>query len=68
MPDNGFEMMIHRRLMSSVVLNESKLGMTGGWSNNRIVNSTEIVSLEQLSVPGPDLPFTVEHGIILWCL
>ena len=33
MPNNGFSMMIPRRHMSSIVLNESKIWVTGGKSN-----------------------------------
>ena len=60
MPNNGFEMMMPRSCMSSVVLNKSKMLVTGGISNNgNVEKSTKIVSLDQPPVPGPDLPFTV---------
>ena len=67
MPNHGFEMMIPRSFISSVVLNESKIWITGGWSyNKRRVKSTEIISLDQPPVPGPDLPFTVyDHSMVL---
>ena len=62
MPNNSFEMMMPRSCMSSVVLNKSKMWVTGGISNNgNVEKSTEIVSLDQPPVPGPDLPFTVWH-------
>ena len=52
--------------MSSVVLNESKIWFTGGWSSNGSVNSTESISLDQPPVPGPDLPFRVfGHSMVL---
>ena len=67
MPNHGFEMMIPRSFISSVVLNESKIWITGGWSNNgNVERSTEINSLDQHPVPGPDLPFTVDcHSMVL---
>ena len=55
--------------MSSVVLNESKIWITGGWSwsnNDGSLKSTEIISLNQPPVLGPDLPFTVSsHCMVL---
>ena len=53
--------------MSSVVLNESKIWVTGGLTNNGTMEkSTEIISLDQPPVPGPDLPFTVnDHTMVL---
>ena len=65
---NGWSnnMMIPRSMMSSVVLNESKIWITGGFINNDGLNSTEIFSLDQPSVPGPDLPFKVyDHSMVL---
>ena len=66
---NGWSnnMMIPRSMMSSVVLNESKIWITGGWSNNgNVEKSTEIISLDQPPVPGPDLPFKVyDHSMVL---
>ena len=59
-------MMIPRSSMSSVVLNESKIWITGGFSNNGDLKSTEIISLDQPPIPGPDLPFTVyDHSMVL---
>ena len=52
--------------MSSVVLNKSKLWITGGIQRRSSTNSTEIISLDQPPVPGPDLPFTVYgHSMVL---
>ena len=67
MPNHCFEMMIPRSCMSSVILNESKIWITGGWSNNDgSLKSTEIISLNQPPVLGPDLPFTVcGHSMVL---
>ena len=66
MPNHDFEMMVPRSYMSSVVLNESKIWVTRGTSNNGRVKSTEIISLDQPPVPGPDLPFTVaDHSMVL---
>ena len=65
---NGWSnnMMIPRSMMSSVVLNESKIWITGGFVNNDGLKSTEIFSLDQPSVPGPDLPFKVyDHSMVL---
>ena len=53
--------------MSSVVLNESKIWVTGGiFDDGERLNSTEIISLDQPSVLGPKLPFTVsDHCLVL---
>ena len=66
-PNLSFEMTIPRRLASSVVLNESKIWVTGGVSNDRCcVNSTEIISLDQPPIPGPYLPIAVsQHSMVL---
>ena len=66
-PNLSFEMTIPRRLASSVVLNESKIWVTGGVSNDTCcVNSTEIISLDQPPVPGPYLPIAVsQHSMVL---
>ena len=59
-------MMIPRSSMSSVVLNDSKIWITGGFSNNGGLKSTEFFSLDQPAVPGPDLPFKVyDHSMVL---
>ena len=56
------EKMMHpRRYMSSVVINETILWITGGMSKSGPLKSTEIVSLNQPAVSGPDLPFKVSH-------
>ena len=73
MPRNDFEMMIPRMTMSSIVLNESNIWITGGISifrkngnNNPGYNSTEIISLDQPPVQGSDLPFKVrDHSMVL---
>ena len=65
-PNHGLKMMHPRSLMSSVVLNKSKLWITGGIQRRSSTNSTEIISLDQPPVPGPDLPFTVYgHSMVL---
>ena len=65
-PRHCFEMMIPRRFSSSVVLNKSKLWVTGGISDPQNAEmSTEIISLDQTPVPGPDLPFGVNgHSMV----
>ena len=63
-----FEMMIpSREDMSGVVLNETKIWITGGGCYNDLsIRSTEIVSLDQPPIAGPDLPFTVKgHSMVL---
>ena len=67
MPNHCFEMIMPRFNASSIVLNESKLWVTGGWNHeDGMTNSTEIISLDQPPVPGPDLPFTViDHSMVL---
>ena len=62
-----FEMMIpSREDMSGVVLNETKIWITGGGCYNALsIRSTEIVSLDQPPIAGPDLPFTVKgHSMV----
>ena len=65
-PKNCFEVMIPRKFSSSVVLNKSKIWVTGGISDPQNAEmSTEIISLEQTPVPGPDLPFGVNgHSMV----
>ena len=65
-PNNGFKLIIPRGLTSSVVQNESKIWATGGYNNNNnLEKSTEIISLDQSSMPGPDLPFTIwTHSMV----
>ena len=66
---NGWSnnMMIPRSMMSSVVLNETKIWITGGGCYNALsIRSTEIVSLDQPPIAGPDLPFIVKgHSMVL---
>ena len=58
---------------SNTILNESKIWITRGISifgkngnNNPGNNSTEIISLDQPPVQGPDLPFKVrDHSMVL---
>ena len=71
-PNHGLKMMRPRRSMSSVVLNESKLWITGGFHNIgglqhfSPTNSTEIITLDKPPAPGPDLPFKVYgHSMVL---
>ena len=65
MPNHGVEMMIPRRDMSTIVLSESKIWVTGGTHDNgNYLNTTEIISLDQPSIPGPDLPFTYGLSLI----
>ena len=49
-----------RRFASSVVLNETRLLVTGGVAENgKDLNSSEFISLDQPPEDGPKLPFTV---------
>ena len=69
MPNNGFEMMIPRTRISSVVLNESIMwitgGLTGSFDGNEL-KSTEFFSFDRPPVQGPDLQFTVYcHSMVL---
>ena len=51
-----------RRFASSVVLNETRLLVTGGRDENgKDLNSSEFISLDQPPEDGPKLPFTVYH-------
>ena len=70
-PNNSFQSLEGRDYASSVVLNQSKLWITGGqtlensgggccWLSGS-KNSTEFISLDQPPYPGPDLPFEI-HG------
>lgn len=66
MPNQCFKLMSDRICASSVVLNESKMWVTGGELYGHDKKSTEILSLDRPSVPGPDLPFTVfYHSMVL---
>ena len=51
-----------RRFASSVVLNETRLLVTGGRDEKwKDLNSSEFISLDQPPEDGPKLPFTVSH-------
>ena len=53
-----------RKLAASVALDQSMLWIVGG-RNGSILKSTEYIKLDQPSVKGPDLPFTiVGHSMI----
>ena len=70
MPNHSSKMMILRNNMSSIVLNKSKIYITGGNGGLplplRCLKSTEIHSLDQPPVPGPDLPFIVDgHSMVM---
>ena len=66
-PKHCFEMIIPREFSCSVVLDKSKIWVTGGISNvYQTERSTEIISLDQPPVPGPELPFHVHcHSMVL---
>ena len=60
-PDTSFQMLDPRDTPSSVVIDQTKLYVTGG----RAKKSTEILSLDQSPVKGPELPFTVQaHSMV----
>ena len=56
-----------RRFASSVVLNETRLLVTGGKDDKwKDLNSSEFISLDQPPEDGPKLPFTVsDHCMVL---
>ena len=68
-PKKTFDMFDIRLHSSSVVLlNNSKLWITGGISNhlgrdtsNRQRKSTELISIDQTPIKGPDLPFVISN-------
>ena len=68
-PKKTFDMFDIRLHSSSVVLlNNSKLWITGGISNhlgrdtsNRQRKSTELISIDQPPIKGPDLPFVISN-------
>ena len=65
MSNNNFKMMSSRCGSASIVLNESKIWVTGGTSDNE-KQTTEMISLDQPSVAGPDFSFTVsDHSMVL---
>ena len=55
-----------RKFASSVVLNETRLLVTGGVDENgKALNSSEFISLDQPPEDGPKLPFTVScHSMV----
>ena len=72
MSNNDFKMMSPRDFSASIALNESKIWVTGGYSihfgksNRYITSTTEIISLDQRPVAGPNFPFTVySHSMVL---
>ena len=50
-----------RRFASSVVLNETRLLVTGGWDEKWKELNSEFISLDQPPEDGPKLPFTVSY-------
>ena len=61
-PSKTFQMLEKRCFASSVVLNQTKLWITGGHSfpsPTSHLASTEIISLDQSVIQGPTLPFSV---------
>ena len=61
-PDNSLIKTLDRRFQSScVVINQTKLYVTGGSGKK----STEILSLDQFPVKGPELPFSMSsHSMV----
>ena len=60
-------MMLEQRAnASSVILNQKNtLWVVGGKDKFKIHNTTEFVSFHQLSIEGPELPFTIHsHSVI----
>ena len=49
----------HRDFASSVVLNKTTLWVVGGWNGISDLRSTELVTLDQASTIGPELPFSI---------
>ena len=64
LPNYDSKMIVPRIDARSIVLNKSQIWVTGGELDNR--KSTEIISLNEPPVPGPDLPFRAfDHSMIL---
>ena len=64
LPNYDSKMTVPRMHARSIVLNKSQIWVTGGELDNR--KSTEIISLNEPPVPGPDLPFRAfDHSMIL---
>ena len=60
-PVKKFKMLETRMLASSVVLNQERLWITGG----HLKLSTELISVDQPPVKGPDFPFRIDcHSMI----
>jgi hypothetical protein len=63
------ELLENRHYASSLTLNTSHIWVTGGYdgNNGNITSTTEIISLGQSSVKGPDLPEGVyDHCLAQW--
>ena len=57
-------MSVLRTSAASIVLNETILWVTGGWSGTESYSSTEYVSLSE-TMPGPDLPLSLfRHAMV----
>ena len=70
LPNYDSKMTVPRMHARSIVLNKSQIWVTGGVDPNHVpdiaLNSTEIISLNEPPVPGPDLPFAAFcHSMIL---
>ena len=76
-PNNSFQSLEIRFYASSIVLNQTKLWITGGrkdvhdggciW-HSVSKNSTEFISLDQPPYPGPELPFKIDgHCMVQVC-
>ena len=65
-PLKTFQMLEKRCFASSVVLNQTKLWVTGGGSSpGSYLASTEIISLDQSVIQGPTLPFSIDgHSMV----
>ena len=58
-PNIKINMLKKRTLASSVVLNQDTLWVIGGEDDSHHLKSTEFIKLNQTSVEGPELPFTI---------
>ena len=60
-------MLQKRSCASSVVLNPSTLWVVGGDSDNEILSSTELITLEKPLAKGTELPFKIKgHGMVMY--
>ena len=58
-------MLQRREAAASVVLNQNTLWIVGGHDGDVDLNTTEFITLDEGSIRGPDLPFTVScHSLI----